>query len=603
MLEKINDIDDLKKLSVDQLPELCQEIRQLLIDTVSESGGHLASNLGVVELTVALHYVFDKTDKILWDVGHQSYVHKILTGRRERFATLRQMGGISGFPDTTESGADVFNTGHSSTSVSAALGIAKARDIAGEDYGVVAVVGDGALTGGMTFEALNNIGDTKMLIVFNDNQMSIGKNVGSISMSRMRLGKYDIRKEKAKKFVTSIPLVGKPFWRFLRWLKRIFKFGILGTNLYFNSFDLKYIGVIDGHNIKKLITYLADIKNNLARPTVLHIRTKKGKGYPPAEQNPSKFHGINSINGKKYTTMSGIVGEKLAEMADSNPKITAVTAAMTNGTGLLPFESRHKDRFFDTGIAEEHAVTFCAGLASQGMKPYFVVYSTFLQRGFDQVLHDVCVQNLPVTFCIDRAGLIGADGKTHQGVFDLSYLTAIPNMTVWSPADETQLADMLSLSENFAAPLAIRYPKEIEKSFGLRFEGKWNHMREGKSGYHIVATGNRMLATALALAEKFDMGVIYASTVKPLDAAALDKLKGARSVFTLEENVGQGGFGQAVREYFSRAAYGPDVPAVVSFSVPDEFIAHASVDEQLALCGLDEKTLERKIGEKLNEKF
>lgn len=596
MLEKINSISDLKKLSVEQLPELCREIRALLVDVVTENGGHLASNLGVVELTVALHYVFDETDKIIWDVGHQSYVHKILTGRRDAFATLRKSGGLKGFPDVNESPSDIFNTGHSGTAISAALGIAKARDINKENFNVIAVCGDGALTGGMTFEAMNNIGGTKMLIVYNDNQMSIGKNVGSTAaMSRMRVGRYDLRKEKTKKFLMSIPLIGKPILNMLRWFKRVLKLGVFDTNLYFNSFDIKYVGIVDGHSIKKLVTYLSGIKNNVIRPTILHIRTVKGKGYEPAEKEPQKYHGVSPKSEKVLISMSEIVGKTLADLADENSNIVAVTCAMTDGTGLSVFDQRHKDRFFDTGITEEHAVTFCAGLAVEKMKPYFAVYSTFLQRGFDQVLHDVCMQNLPVTFCIDRAGLVGADGKTHQGVYDLSYLLSMPNMTVLSPSDDTQLIDMLNYSVSFNSPLAIRYPKSIENSFALRFNGGWNEIRKGNNGT-IIATGNRMLINAIAIAKKLDLSVIYAATVKPLDFNALNKLKTEPIVFTLEENVLSGGFGEAVLGYLSQ--YGTKT---VCYGVPDEFIEQGEIPEQLCFCGLDEKSLFIKINFELNE--
>ncbi|HPG92308.1 MAG TPA: 1-deoxy-D-xylulose-5-phosphate synthase [Clostridia bacterium] len=598
MLEKINSISDLKKLSVKQLPELCAEIRTMLVDVVTENGGHLASNLGVVELTVALHYVFDENDKLIWDVGHQSYVHKILTGRRDEFHTLRKSGGIKGFPDIKESPSDTFNTGHSGTAISAALGIAKARDINKENFNVIAVCGDGALTGGMTFEALNNIGDTKMLVIYNDNQMSISKNVGSTAaMSRLRIGKYDARKEKAKKFFMSIPLIGKPIWNMLRWFKRVLKLGFFDTNLYFNSFDIKYVGIVDGHNMKKLVTYLNDIKNNVIRPTVLHIRTVKGKGYEPAEKEPQKYHGISPKTENSFISMSDIVGQTLSNLADKNEKIVAVTCAMTDGTGLTEFSFRHKDRFFDTGITEEHAVTFCAGLAAQKMKPYFVVYSTFLQRGFDQILHDVCIQNLPVTFCIDRAGLVGFDGKTHQGVFDFSYLSALPNMTVFSPADESQLKDMLEYSVSQKSPLAIRYPKSIEYSYGLRFDGKWNEIRESKNGSFIIATGNRMLRNALNIAQKLDLGVIYATTIKPLDNQMLDTLKDADIIFTLEENILSGGLGEAVMQYMSQFGV-----RTVPFSVPDKFIEQGDISEQLAVCGLDEKTLLKKISSFLTKK-
>lgn len=598
MLEQINSISDLKKLSVKQLPELCAELRTMLVDVVTENGGHLASNLGVVELTVALHYVFEETDKIIWDVGHQSYVHKILTGRRDEFHTLRKFGGIKGFPDVKESPSDSFNTGHSGTAISAALGIAKARDINKENFNVIAVCGDGALTGGMTFEALNNIDGTKMLVIYNDNQMSISKNVGSTAaMSRLRIGKYDARKEKAKKFFMSVPLIGKPIWNILRWFKRVLKLGFFDTNLYFNSFDIKYVGIVDGHNMKKLVTYLNDIKNNVIRPTVLHIRTVKGKGYEPAEKEPQKYHGVSPKTENNFISMSDMVGQTLSNFADNNNKIVAVTCAMTDGTGLTEFSLRHKDRFFDTGITEEHAVTFCAGLAAQNMKPYFVVYSTFLQRGFDQILHDVCIQNLPVTFCIDRAGLVGSDGKTHQGVFDFSYLSALPNMTIFSPADESQLKDMLNYSVTHKSPLAIRYPKSIESSFGLRFDGKWNEIRQSKNNSFIIATGNRMLLNALNIAEKLDLGVIYATTIKPLDTQMLDKLKDADVIFTFEENILSGGFGEAVMQYMSQHGV-----RTVPFSVPDKFIEQGDISEQLTFTGLDEQTLLKKISSILTKK-
>ncbi len=589
ILEKINNYEDIKKLDIKQLPSLCDEIRQLLIDVVQKNGGHLASNLGVVELTVALHYVFEESDKIVWDVGHQSYVHKILSGRYKDFDTLRQTNGLSGFPDTNESETDAFNTGHSSTAISAALGMAKARDICHKDYNVIAVVGDGALTGGISYEALNNIGDTKMLVIFNDNEMSISKNVGahaSYSTSKLRVSKFNVRKEKAKKIITKIPLIGKPIWKSLSWIKRVFKFGILSNDLYFNSFNLKYIGPIDGHNIKQLVYYLDNIKRNVTRPSVLHIKTVKGKGYLPAEQNPAKFHGLSPINSELYTNMSNIVGQTLVNIAKEDDKVVAVTAAMTDGTGLGQFALDYKERFFDVGICEEHATTFCAGLAKNGCKPYFVVYSTFLQRGFDQILHDVCLQNLPVTFCIDRAGFVGNDGQTHQGLFDISYLTQIPNMTVLSPADSTQLVDMIEFSKDYAFPLSIRYPKDIRNEYNLHFDCfLWNKIHWKNSNIVLIPTGNRMLTEAIKVYQKFlsegiTIDVVYACSIKPLDTNFLFKLPRNTVIVTMEENVVNGGFGSLVNESLNYLN-------VYNLGVNDVFIKHGSISEQIVSCGLD----------------
>ncbi len=461
MLERINGLSDLKKLNIKQLPELCEEIRSKLLQTVLNNGGHLASNLGVVELTVALHYVFDDTDKIVWDVGHQSYVHKMLTGRLSEIDTLRQSGGLSGFTDVKESEYDSFGAGHASTAISAALGIAKARDISNQNFDVVAVVGDGALTGGLSYEGLNSIGNTKMFIVLNDNNMSIGDNVGSATknLSKMRISKgYLNFKRRTKKFLSKVPLVGKPLLRLGTNIARNMRLKRL-HNIYFENFNIKYVGPANGHDVKELVFYLSKIKNNIDKPTVLHCITKKGKGYEAAEKDPQKYHGISPKNSKSNCDMSETVGRTLTEIAVDNPKITVITAAMADGTGTSVFKDAYPQRFFDVGIAEEHAVTFAAGLAMQGLKPYVAVYSTFLQRAYDQIVHDVCLQNLPVTFCIDRAGLVGQDGKTHQGLFDIPFLSSIPNITLLAPATVMQLKQMLTWSVSQSGPIAIRYPK------------------------------------------------------------------------------------------------------------------------------------------------
>lgn len=617
MLENINSIDDLKKLDINQLPTLCEEIRQFIIPNVLHNGGHLSSNLGVVELTVALHYVFDERDKIVWDVGHQSYIHKILTGRKDLFDTLRLTGGISGFPDTKESEQDVFNTGHSSTAISAALGLATARDLEGDNYNVIAVVGDGALTGGESYEALNNVSDKRIIVVFNDNEMSINKSIGVATggFSKLRVGKYDLRKSKTKTFFSKIPLLGKPIVKFCSWCKRVFKYGIMGSNLYFNSFDMKYIGVIDGHNIKQLIYYLTGIRDNVVKPTLLHIKTVKGKGYQPAEAQPDFYHGINSQNAVSYNTMSNIVGQTLCQMAKDNDKIFAITAAMTDGCGLTEYAEKYPKRFCDVGIAEQHAVTYAAALAKSGFRPYFAVYSTFLQRGFDQVLHDVCLQNLPVVFCIDRSGLVGSDGKTHQGIFDLSYLSCLPNMTILAPVDDLQLCEMLLWSERINSPLSIRYPKQIKTRYSLAFSPyKWtkvditadkkkevDHSDEPyykvdlsaitkpkvkpKANFVILPVGNNCLTEAIKAENILDksgiaVDIYYPSTVLPLDAECLDSLN-ATLIVTVEENELNGGFGSLIAAYFADAT-----TKVRSLAVPNTIVEHATIEEQMEQCHL-----------------
>lgn len=588
MLKDINSPDDIKKLDVKQLGQLCAEIRQVLTDTVLETGGHLASNLGVVELAVALHYVFDRADKIVWDVGHQSYVHKILTGRLSLFNTLRQQDGLSGFPRTEESEYDFFNTGHASTAISSALGIACARDIKGEDYNVIAVVGDGALTGGLAYEGLNNVGETRMLIIVNDNNMSISENVGSatLNMSKIRVGSYDKNKEKLKKFLLKIPLLGRPVYRFLRWCKRQVKMSY-GENSYFDKFDIKYIGVIDGNDVSDLVYYLRKIRNNVKKPTVLHIVTKKGNGYKPAEDNPEKFHSVSK--GASGALSSDTAGSTLVSLAQSDNRICAVTAAMQDAVGLKSFKELFPDRCYDVGIAEEHAVTFAAGLAANGMKPYVMIYSTFLQRAFDQIQHDVALQSLPVTFLIDRSGLVGSDGATHQGLYDISYLTCIPSMTVWAPATYTQLQQMIEMSQSFGKPLAIRYGRTLSDR-QLNFGGRWQVLSKGAK-VHLLAVGANMLEVALEVGERIkDVEVVNVTTVQPLDDQYLNSIEDGAVVVTLEENMLHGGFGSLVNGYFENR----DVK-VLNFAVDKTVVAHASISQQIRDCGLDSESVAEAI--------
>lgn len=602
MLEKIKTLQDLKNLSLKELPQLCEEIRSKLIADVCKSGGHLASNLGVVELTVALHYVFDEDDKIVWDVGHQSYVHKILTSRGENFSSLRSKDGISGFPDTDEDERDSFNTGHAGTAISAALGLAKARDALGQNHNVIAVVGDGSMTCGMTYEALNNVKDTRMLIVLNDNNMSISKNVGSatLNMSKLRVGKYDRNKERLKKFLLNVPLVGKPTYKFLRWCKRRAKLGYV-RNSYFDNFDLKYIGIIDGNEIKDLVYYFTKIKNNVTKPTLMHIITKKGKGYVPAEKDPESYHSVNRAGVSSDSLESAaVVGDTLLRLIGEGRNVAAVCAAMAKATGLSAVQYNYPNCFFDVGIAEEHAVTFAAGLAKGGVHPFVAIYSSFLQRSYDQILHDVALQNLPVTFLIDRAGFVGEDGKTHQGLFDLSYLSQIPNLTFWTPATYKQLAEMIDLSLLQKGPVAIRYSRFLLHD-DRGFCGKWNQtVFVSQPKLYILAVGARLSELAREIAIGFDaVAAVEVTTVKPLDADLLNEIAARRvPVITLEENVLNGGFGQSVLSYYS--TNNADVK-VYSVGVNDVFVKHATADEQLAQCGMNFESISKRVAEILSK--
>lgn len=591
MLDFVKSISDLKKLEVKQLPQLCTEIRQKLIYDVQQSGGHLASNLGIVELTVALHYVFDETDKIVWDVGHQSYVHKILTNRGENFCSLRQKDGLSGFPDGVESNFDSFNTGHAGTAISAALGLARARDVTCQKYNVIAVVGDGSMTCGLTYESLNNIKDTNMLIILNDNNMSISDNVGTatLNMSKIRVGKYDENKEKLKKNLQRVPLVGKCIYKILRWCKRRAKFKFV-RNSYFDIFNLKYIGIIDGNEIKDLVYYFTKIKDNVHKPTILHIITKKGKGYAPAEANPEFFHSIPPVDADKNSMMdcAVVVGDTLIKLAQERKDVVAICAAMSMSTGLDSFSTAYPNRFYDVGIAESHAVTFAAGLAKGGARPFVAIYSTFLQRGYDQILHDVALQNLPVTFLIDRSGLVGADGQTHQGLFDLSYLGQIPNLKIWTPSTYSELSSMITASLAEKGPVAIRYPKTLNNDERGFLAGQWNTVKPSKNcKLAILAVGSRMLNIALQI-DNNEVEVVDVTTVKPLDCVYLDSLDSDTRILTLEENVVSGGFGERVMHYLLLRE---KRNKIYIKGVQDAFVRHATVEEQMAECGLDIKSV------------
>ena len=598
LLEHIEDPRDLKSLDQKQLVLLAEEVRQFILEHVASTGGHLASNLGVVELTIALHYVYNSPiDKIIWDVGHQCYVHKILTSRRDRFDTLRQKDGLSGFPKRSESVHDVFETGHSSTSLSAALGIAKARDLKGEDYHVLAVIGDGALTGGMALEALNDADhlDTNLTVILNDNEMSIAPNVGAMAayLSKIRSNpRYKRLKKKVEQILRSLPFGGNRIADKVEKLKNSFKY-LLVPGVLFEELGYTYMGPVDGHDLPLLINILNRAKE-VQGPTLIHVVTTKGKGYRFSESNPARYHGVSPFNielgcvpgQNKHMTYSMTLGRHLTELARRDPSIVAITAAMPDGTGLTPFQKQFPDRFFDVGIAEQHAVTFAAGLAINGMKPVVAIYSSFLQRAYDQILHDVCRQNLHVIFAIDRAGLVGEDGDTHQGVFDLSFLRHIPNLTIMAPKNTSELRYMLDYSLQRNHPVAIRYPKGYSRlteelpSFPLQGL-TWEMLEEGRD-IALLAEGS-MVETALQAArilkrQGIRPAVVNARIIKPLDKNMLDRFLQNRCNLwvTLEDNVTEGGFGSSIDEYVM--GYEAEVK-VVNMGIPDRFIEHGSVKE------------------------
>ena len=615
LLEKINQPQDLKQLTMKEMDQLAEEIRKLIIDTVSKNGGHLASNLGVVELTLALHRAFNSpVDRLIWDVGHQAYVHKILTGRREAFSTLRQFGGISGFPKRAESPHDAFDTGHSSTSLSAALGMAVARDLAGDDYQVVAVIGDGSLTGGQAFEALNHAGmlQRKMIIVLNDNEMSIAKNVGALSeyLYRMRTAPtYSRIKRDVEVILKNIPSIGERVAHTAERVKNSLKY-LMVPGMLFEDLGYTYIGPVDGHQLPLLVDIFQKAKS-INGPVVIHTVTKKGLGYEPAERNAGKFHGIAPFcveTGEVCTTnntptYTQVFGDALVELAHENKSITAITAAMPDGTGLRSFADQFPDRFFDVGIAEQHAMTLAAGMAAQGASPVVAVYSTFAQRGFDQILHDICLQELPVVFALDRAGLVGDDGPTHHGVFDYSYLRLIPNITIMAPKDENELRNMLYTAFQLKAPCAIRYPRGC--AVGVTLDETWTLLPAGKaeilsagSDIYLWAVGSMVetaRAVSLLLKENgISAGVVNARFVKPLDSALLRQTAQCGCLATLEENVLAGGFGSAVLEAVNEWIDEQPV-RVLRFGLPDEFMPHGKTSQLLSLAKLDAESIAQKI--------
>jgi len=618
LLENIDSPYKLKSLKISELEILAKEIRQFMIENISRTGGHLASNLGVVELTIALHYVFNSpSDKLIWDVGHQAYVHKILTNRKDLFHTLRQYKGLSGFPKRSESIHDVFETGHSSTAISAALGMARARDIRKEDNHVIAIVGDGALTGGMAFEALNDAGrcNTNLMVILNDNEMSISRNVGALAehLSKIRSStKYNKLKKFAEDLLKKIPFVGKVLVEVAERIKNSFKY-LLVPGIIFEEMGFTYLGPIDGHNMNTLINVFK-YASNLEGPILIHVITKKGKGYYFAEINPEQFHGVSpfdpktgEIYKKTNSTYSNVFGNKLVEIAKKDKRVVAISAAMPESTGLIDFKQRFPDRFFDVGIAEQHAVTMAAGLASNGMKPYVAIYSTFLQRAYDQILHDVCLQKLSVVFAIDRAGLVGQDGETHQGVFDISYLRHIPNITIMAPKDADELENMMEFALNYDAPIAIRYPKGSSSNYSnikpsvfsdLKLGNilEWESITDGKDC--CILTFGRMIETSLKvheilLKEGISIEIVNARVIKPLDESKLDALVRKHGyLITLEDNVVQGGFGSAVNEFIIANGYHT---SILNLGIPDKFIPHGTTDELFELLSLDSVGVARRI--------
>lgn len=611
-LDRINEANDIKKIEPEAYDALASEIRSFIIESVSEHGGHLASNLGVVELTMALHLCMDfPNDKLIWDVGHQAYTHKLLTGRKEDFSGLRTFGGMSGFPKHKESPCDAFDTGHSSTSISAALGYARARDLKGEDRTVVAVIGDGSLTGGMAYEALNNVSHLKsnMIIVLNDNKMSISENVGGLSKHltalRTRESYMDFKMDVEKK-LKQIPHVGDSVARSVKKSKDSIR-QLFVKGGFFEDFGIKYIGPIDGHDIKEMVRVLNALKR-LNEPVVMHVVTQKGRGYMPAEKNPSAFHGVGSFDiatgeslASKSLTYTSVFSKTICRLGKAHPNVVTICAAMPDGTGLTAFKKHFPDRFFDVGIAEQHAVTFAAGLAAGGMHPFVAVYSSFLQRAYDQIIHDVCIQNLPVVFCVDRAGLVGADGETHQGIFDLSYLSMIPNMTVCAPKNKYELYDMLYFAYQYHGPIAIRYPRgsayEGFKNMRPPIEyGKSELMFEGEK-IALVAVGS-MVQTAVQVREKLlDKGinatVVNARFVCPLDTECLDRLsRDHQWIVTMEENVLKGGFGEACGDYL--LAKHEDV-RLIHVGVPDVYVEHGGVDQLKKTLHMDADSIVERI--------
>ena len=613
ILDRIQKENDIKNLTEEELNQLTDEIRKFLIESISVTGGHLASNLGVVELTMALHLCFDlPKDKIIWDVGHQSYTHKILTGRKEGFTSLRQYGGLSGFPKANESDTDCFNTGHSSTSISAGLGLAAAREITGEDYHVISVIGDGSLTGGMAYEALNNASQIKknFIIVLNDNNMSISENVGGMSkyLANFRTADtYRDLKANVMKSLQKIPGYGDKVIESIRNTKSSIK-QLLIPGMLFEEMGIITLGPVDGGNIKELVKIFNEAKR-VDGPVLVHVMTHKGAGYAPAEKNPSRFHGAEPfcietgkpLKKKEKATYTDVISTVMCQLVEKEPKLVAITAAMADGTGLAKFAKEYPNHFYDVGIAEQHGTTFAAGLAKAGLKPVFAVYSSFLQRAYDQVLHDVCIQNLPVVFAIDRAGLVGSDGETHQGIFDISFLSSIPNMTVLAPKNKWELADMMQYAVGFPTPIAVRYPrgtaydglKEFREPIKL---GKSETIMEG-SKIALFALGS-MVQTAEKVAEKLktqgiEVTLINARFAVPFDKERVESLvQHHKLLVTMEENVMSGGFGEHVASYVNENDLDIKVQVV---AIPDAYVEHGNVERLKEDIGIDANSIYEKV--------
>ncbi len=613
-LEKINAVGDIKNLTSDELKILPEQLREFLINTVSQTGGHLASNLGVVELTMALHLVFDfPTDKIIWDVGHQSYTHKILTGRRERFETLRKFQGLSGFPKRAESDCDCFDTGHSSTSISAGLGLARARDLMGENYHVISVIGDGALTGGMAYEALNNAADLEknFIIILNDNQMSISENVGAMSkhLNQLRTStRYTSLKLGVQSTLERVPGIGKPMVAGIRRTKSSIK-QLFVPGMFFENMDIMYLGPVDGHDVEALCKVLRQAAT-VEGPVVVHVLTNKGHGYEPAERLPERFHGVAPFevetglpSGQAKPSYTDIFSTVMVKQGEKAPNLVAITAAMMDGTGLKRFHNIYPDRFFDVGIAEEHALTFAAGLAAGGIKPVVAMYSSFLQRGYDQLVHDICMQSLPVVVAIDRAGLVGSDGETHQGIFDISMLNSMPNMALMAPKNKWELSDMLKFAIDYDGPIAIRYPR------GEAYEGFKESRAEialGKCEEILSASEGKIMIFALGsmvkiaeevctiLAEK-NVGatLVNARFAKPFDEDYLRSAMGRYStIVTMEEGLAAGGMGESVACFLRREGYGGKI---IPIAIEDTFVQQGSVSQLMEMLGLDAASVAAKI--------
>ena len=619
LLDQIKQPNDIKKISPRDYPALAAEIREFLVNKISVTGGHLGSNLGAVELTMALHLVLDlPQDKIVWDVGHQSYTHKLLTGRREGFEHLRKYGGMSGFPKRKESECDSFDTGHSSTSISAGLGLVKARDLRGEDYTVVSVIGDGSLTGGMAYEALNNAArlETNFIIILNDNNMSISENVGGVSkyLNNIRTSNAYLDVKDGIYYAIRNTRYGEPVVAGIRRAKNSLKQLVI-PGMMFEDMGITYLGPVDGHDTAALVRVIREAKRR-KNAVLIHVLTKKGKGYPPAEKHPARFHGAEPfdvqtgvpLKKKMKANYTDIFSTVMMKLGQRNDRIVAITAAMPDGTGLKRFSHAYPDRFFDVGIAEQHAVTFAAGLAAGGLKPVVAIYSSFLQRAYDQILHDVCIQNLPVIFAIDRAGLVGSDGETHQGIFDLSYLSSIPNMHICAPKNKWELSDMLKFAVAFEAPIAIRYPRgeayDGLAQFRVPVEYGKAEMLYEEEGIALLAVGS-MVKTAeaarLRLKERgLSCTLVNARFVKPVDEEMIERLaRGHRLIVTLEENVASGGFGERVRTFADEK----ELPAqILSVTIPDEYVEHGNVELLKKEIGIDEDTVTKRILEAWEQK-